>query len=408
MATLAIKGGTPVREAAFPKWPVWGDEEINGVTEVIKNGKWGSLHGKKVEEFENKFAKYQNAKHGICVTSGTTALKIALVANGVDVCQEVLVPNYTFIASATAVIEAGALPVFVDVEPDTYNIDADILEDQINERTAAIMPVHFAGRPANMDKVLKVAKKHNLKVIEDACQAWGSEWNGKRVGSIGDAGTFSFQSSKNINAGEGGIITCNDALVAKMCRTHANCGRSEDGEWYEHYYFGGNFRMTELQGAVLLAQLGRFEELNKIRNENDDFLTEELAKIEGIDPLVNDKKVTKRSSHIFIFRYSKDAFKGLSKATFLDALRKEGIQCSPGYSLPLNKQPVFVKKAFGPYGKSVDLPVDYENVNTPVTDRAVYDEAIWLTQNVLLGTEEDMDDIVEAISKIKENVDELL
>lgn len=407
MAALALHGGTPVRQKPFPTWPVWGDEEIANLTEVVKSGKWGSLAGSKVKEFEQKFAAYQQARFGVCVNSGTTALRLALMASGVESGQEVLVPNYTFIASATAVLEAGAVPVFVDVEFDTYNMDADVLAAHLSPRTAALMPVHFAGRPANMDKIMDFAKKHGLQVIEDACQAWGAEWDGRRVGAIGNAGAFSFQSSKNINAGEGGIITTNDPEVDKMARAHANCGRSADGQWYEHFYYGGNSRMTEFQAAVLLAQLGRFDELQAIRHENATYLDEQLRRIPGVEPLANPPKATRQSHHLYIFRYRKEEFHGAPKGRFIEALRKEGIPCSPGYSLPLNKQPVFLRKSFGPRGKSIPLPVDYEKVSTPVTERACYEEAVWFTQNLLLGTKEDMDNIVEAIAKVREHAAEL-
>ncbi|MBN2412156.1 DegT/DnrJ/EryC1/StrS family aminotransferase [candidate division KSB1 bacterium] len=407
MSTLAINGGTPVRTKPFPVWPVWGDEEIEYLTQVIKSGSWGCLKGKVTSEFEQKFAEYQNAKYGICVNSGTTALKVALTAADVDSGTEVIVPAYTFIATATAVVEMGGIPVFVDIDPETYNIDVKKAEDVITKNTAAIMPVHFAGRPADMDAINPLAKKYNLKVIEDAAQAWGSEWKGKRVGAIGDAGCFSFQSSKNINAGEGGIILTNDDLVAKMARSHINCGRSEEGLWYEHFYFGGNYRITELQTAVLLAQFERYDELKEIRQKNCQYLTEKLKSIEGIVPLKDDPDVTSHSCHLYIFKYKNEHFAGKSKTSFIDAMRKEGIFTSPGYSIPLYKQPVFINKAFGPRGRSVNIPVDYTNNYCPETEKACYEEAIWFTQNMLLGTEEDMDDIVKAIGKIKENAEEL-
>ncbi len=218
MSTLAINGGTPVRTEPFPVWPIWGDEEINALTQVVKSGKWGSLSGEKTGEFEHMFAQYQDAKHGILTNSGTTALRLALTAADIGRGDEVLVPAYTFIASASSIIDAGAIPIFVDIDPNTYNIDVAKAEERITDKTRGIMPVHFAGRPADLDAVLALAEKHNLIVIEDAAQAWGSEWKGKRVGAIGAAGCFSFQSSKNINAGEGGIILTNDDLVAKMAR----------------------------------------------------------------------------------------------------------------------------------------------------------------------------------------------
>lgn len=407
MPQLAIHGGTPVRTAPFPVWPVWGDDEIDNLTHVIKSGKWGCLHGSLSGEFERKYADFHQAKHGILVNSGTTALRIALTAADIDVGHEVLVPAYTFIASASAVIEAGAIPLFVDIDPSTYNIDVNAAERHITNKTRGIMPVHFAGRPADMDAVSALAQKHNLIVIEDAAQAWGSSWRGQPVGALGAAGCFSFQSSKNINAGEGGIILTNDDLVAKMARAHSNCGRSEDGQWYEHFYFGGNSRITELQSAVLLAQFARYPELLKIRQDNLESLNQELAQIDGIEVMKTDERITRQSAHLYIFRYKKAAFSNKSKMQFIAALRKEGVPASSGYSLPLYKQPVFLKKSFGPRGRSVDLPVDYASVVCPETEKACFEEAVWFTQNVLLGTAEDMADIVSAIHKIKANADAL-
>ena len=407
MSKLAVRGGAPVRTKPFPSWPVWGQEEIDNLTEVVKSGKWGRLKGERVAEFEQKFAAFQQAKYGVAVNSGTTALHLALLAAGIRPGDVVLVPAYTFIATATAVLEAGGVPKFVDIDPETYNMDVTKLEEAITPEVRGIMPVHFAGRPADMDGIMAVAEKHGLFVVEDAAQAWGAEWNGRRVGAIGAAGGFSFQSSKNINAGEGGIILTNDETVAKFARSHHNCGRSEDGEWYEHFYYGGNFRMTEFQGAVLLAQFSRYEGQLQRRQENAAYLTEKLRQIDGIEPLKDDPKVTSHAEHLYIFRYKKDSFGGKSKAAFLEALRAEGIPASGGYSLPLYKQPVFQNKTFGGRGQVIDVPMDYKAFHLPETERACYDEAIWLTQNVLLGSRDDMDDIVRALEKVRENADEI-
>ncbi|RPI01457.1 MAG: DegT/DnrJ/EryC1/StrS family aminotransferase [Calditrichaeota bacterium] len=407
MSHLAVKGGTPVRQQSFPVWPVWGNEEIEYLTQVIKSGKWGSLHGEFTPLFEKKFAAYQDAKYGICINSGTTAIRIALTAADIDIGDEVLVPAYTFIATASAVIEAGGIPIFVDIDPQTYNIDVDKAEMAITPRTKAIMPVHFAGRPADMDALRNLADKYHLIIVEDAAQAWGAQWKGRAVGAIGAAGCFSFQSSKNMNAGEGGIITTNDDLVAKMARSHMNCGRSEDGLWYEHFYFGGNSRITEFQSAVLLAQFERYDELKKIRQQNLSYLNNELGKIEGIEVLKNDERITSHACHLFIFRYKKEFFANKSKASFIEAMRKEGIPTSPGYSIPLYKQPVFLKRAFGPRGRSIELPIDYNTVFCPETEKACYEEAVWFTQNMLLGNREDMDSIIESIKKLKSFAQEI-
>ena len=407
MANLAINGGTPVRTAPFPVWPVWGDQELNNLAAVIKSGQWGCLKGNVTGDFEKRFAEYMQAKHGICINSGTTALQIALIAADVNPGSEVLVPAYTFIATATAVVEVGAIPIFVDIDPRTYNIDIEKARAAITDKTAAIMPVHFAGRSTDMDAINALAAEHGLKVVEDAAQAWGSEWNGKRVGALGDAGCFSFQSSKNINAGEGGIILTNDDQVAKMARSHINCGRSDDGLWYEHFYFGGNYRMTEFQSAVLMAQFDRYEELKNIRFENYQYLLNGFKDIDGIELLSDDPKITSHSVHLFIFKYKKEHFAGASKTRFIDAMRKEGIFTSPGYSLPLYKQPVFMNKSFGPRGRAVDLPVDYAGMNCPETEIACYEEAIWFTQNMFLGSTKDMDDIITSVKKIKQHAVEL-
>ncbi len=399
--SLAINGGAPVRTKPFPVWPVWGDEEIENLTRVIKSGKWGRLAGKETETFENQFAAAHDARHGIAMNSGTTALRIALTAADIDVGDEVIVPAYTFIATASAVVEAGAIPVFVDIDPDTYNIDPQAIEAAVTPRTRAIMPVHFAGRPANMDALQKIAQKHDLIIIEDAAQAWGASWKNRPVGAIGAAGCFSFQSSKNVNCGEGGIILTNDDTIAKFARSHHNCGRSEDGLWYEHFYFGGNYRITELQSAVLLAQYDRYEELKAIRQENFALLSELLGDIDGIMPLPLEKNVTSHACHLFIFRYQKEHFAGISKTKFIEALRKEGIPTSPGYSIPLYKQPVFLNKSFGPRGKKIEMDIDYSVDFCPESEKACYEEAIWFTQNILLGSEEDMHDIVAAIEKVQ-------
>jgi len=408
MAKLAINGGTPLRTKSFPKWPVWDENEINNLTQIIESGKWGSLQGDKVKTFAEKYAGFHQAKYGICVNSGTSALKIALQSTGIGAGDEVILPGYTFIASATSILDAGAIPVFVDIDPDTYNIDISKIEEAITDRTAAIMPVHFGGRPCDMDRILTIAKKHNLKVIEDAAQAWGSEWKNTKVGAIGNDGCFSFQSSKNITAAEGGIILTNDEETAKFCRSFANCGRVEGGIWYEHYYLGGNFRMTEFQAAVLLAQFDRYPEMKAKREKNASYLNEHLSKIEGVEVLSNDPNITSNSCHLHIWRYKKEYFKNVAKSKLIDALRKEGLISSAGYSIPLYIQPLFKNLAFGPMGKKVDVGIDYTKYFLPETEKACYEEGMWFPQFVLLGDEEDMKDIVNTVIKVKENIDELV
>lgn len=407
MPHLALNGGPPVRTEAFPSWPIYTEVDAKAVGEAVLNGKWGCMSGDRVFAFAERFAAMQHAKHGLCVTNGTTALVIALQAVGVGPGDEVIVPAYTFIATPNAVLMSNGIPVFVDIDPTTYNMDPDCVERAITSRTKAIMPVHFGGLPAHMERLTAIARKHGLALVEDCAQAHGAQWNGKGVGPIGDIGGFSFQSSKNLNAGEGGIILTNNDTYGKIADSLANCGRSEDGAWYGHYRLGGNHRMTELQGALLLAQFGRFEEQANCRHENGEYLTKQLGHIDGVTPCVTPPYVTRHARHLYIFRYRAEVFGGAPKVRFVEALRAEGIPASPGYSLPLYKQPVYTQKNFGAYASDLHKNYDYEGLHLAETERACNDEAIWLGQNVLLGSRKDMDDIVKAVGKIRERRQEL-
>lgn len=389
---LAIDGGTPVRTVPFPAWPVFDEREVQAVVEVTRSGKWGALDGNKVREFEREFAAYQQARHGICVVNGTAALEIALRALGIGPGDEVITTAYTFIATPNAALQVGAVPVFVDIEPDTYLIDASKIEQAITERTKAIIPVHLAGCPADMDAIMDIARRHNLAVIEDACQAWGAEWRGRRVGAIGNAGTFSFQASKNITAGEGGIIVTNDDALNEVIWSLHNVGRRRGGEWYEHVRIGWNYRMTEWQAAILLVQLARLPSQTAIRDQNARYLTEQLSQIEGIQPVRIDPRVTRHAWHMYMFRYHSDAFGALPRDKFVAALRAEGIPCESGY-LPLNRSQA-IGNALRQMGARDPQPC-------PVTEHVAAKEAVWFRQNLLLGTKQDMDTIVEAIAKIK-------
>jgi len=404
---LALRGGEPVRRKPFQKWPIFDESEMKALKEVLESGLWG-IGGSKKAEFEEKFAAYQHAKYGVAVTNGTAALKISLRALGIGCGDEVIVPSYTFMATSIAVLYVNAIPVFADIDPETYNIDPKSVESAISDKTKAILPVHIGGRPADMDALLSIARKNNLYIVEDACQAWGAEWRGRRVGAIGDIGAFSFQSSKNITSGEGGIVVTNsEDLYFKAWSLH-NCGRLPQKAWYEHYLPGANYRMTEFQAAILLAQMKRFDEHTTRRNENARYLDSKLSKINGVKPLKNDDRVTRHAYHLYIFRIDPEAFGGLSKAIIARALQSEGIPASVGYSKPLYKEPYleYFKKcplSCPYYAKQVD----YSSIRTPVAERACYYEGLWLPQYVLLGTRDDMDDVVAALEKVRDNVDEL-
>ena len=413
MAHLALAGGKPLRQAPFPAWPVWGQAEIDAVQAVVESGRWGAEQGTEVRRFEAEFATYQEVAYGIAVVNGTVALKLALTAAGVGVGDEVIVPGYTFVATATAALEIGAVPVFAEIDPHTYTLDPGSAAACVTSRTRAMIPVHLGGRPADMDALCALARQYDLVVVEDAAQAWGASWQGQKVGTLGHIGCFSFQSSKNITAGEGGMIVTNDAAMAEVARSLGNCGRQKEGAWYAHYRLGGNYRLSEFQGAILRVQLQRYPQHLLQRQANAAYLTQLLAAVDGVTPLPQDSCVTANAYHLMVLRYQAAAFAGVSKATFIAALQAEGISgVHGGYSLPAYRQPVMQAENFGlatpPLYTGVHpCPPDYHQVHHPVTERACVEEAIWLRHNMLLGERSDMEDIVAALQKIQQYSDEL-
>ncbi|MBM3495512.1 MAG: DegT/DnrJ/EryC1/StrS family aminotransferase [Armatimonadetes bacterium] len=398
---LALDGGSPVRTKRWPDWPVFGEEEERLLVEVLRSGQWWSVGGRRVPEFEAGFAAMQDAEHAICVTNGTAAIEIALRALGIGCGDEVIVPPYTFIATASSVLAVGATPVFADIEPTSLNLDPAAAEAAITDRTKAIIPVHIAGCPADMDGILDVAARHGLAVIEDAAQAHAAEWKGRKVGALGDCGTFSFQASKNLNAGEGGAIVTNKEDVADKCWSVHNVGRTRAGKWYEHHVLGGNFRLTEWQAAILLAQMRRVPEQTERRTANARQLTTALGSIPGIRTLPPDARVTRHAYHLYVFRYDPSGFGGRSRNEFIRALGAEGVPAGAGY-VPLYKEIVFQRKSdgIGPWCKA-GRDVQYRSVRCPVCEE-VCEDAVWLFQTTLLADEADMADIATAVEKIRQ------
>ena len=396
---LAINGGPKTVEGDF-SWPVYDETDVNCVAEIVRSGNWGNPDcGGEVAQLEKEFAAFCGIKYALTCVNGSVALRLALIACGVKPGDEVIVPPYTFIATASIVIEANCVPVFVDIDPRTYNLDASKIEAAITSRTRAIIPVHFAGQACEMDQIMAVAKKHSLRVIEDACHAHGAEYKGKKLGTIGDAGCFSFQSSKNLTSGEGGMVVTNDDELYQMMNSLRNVGRVEGGAWYEHHNAGCNYRITQLQAVLLSNQLKRLDQQTRKRHENGTYLNELLSKIEGITPLTRGLGETLHSYHIYIFKYDKSRFNGLSKVEFSKMLAAEGVPCFMGYPEPLYKQPLFQKKNFMCY--AIPEEVDYKNVCCPVTEKACYEEAVWIFQNTMLGTKQDMEQFATAILKIQ-------
>ncbi len=392
---LAIDGGRPLRTAPFPVWPISDEREERLMLDVLHSGKWSVLNGDKVKSFQEKFAAYQGARYAICVPNGTLALLMGLMALDIHPGDEVIVPAYTFIATVSTVLQMGACPVFVDLDPDTYNIDPNKIEAAITPKTRAIVPVHLAGQPADMDAIIQIANRHNLSVIEDACQAWGAEWNGKRVGALGDLGAFSFQLGKNLTAGEGGAVVTNNPALYERCWSLHNVGRTRDGAWYQHEILGLNLRMTEWQGAILLAQLERLEEHYPLREQNAKYLSSALAGLGGLSPLSPDPRVTRHARHLLILRYDPAGFGGRPRHDFLRALVAEGITpVSQGY-VALHHSPAIRNSMQAAFG------VDTDKLNLPGTEQAAA-QTLWLSQNALLGSQQDMEDIISAVKKIKQ------
>jgi dTDP-4-amino-4,6-dideoxygalactose transaminase len=395
-AKLAIGGGIPVRASPYPSWPQAGPEELAGLQRVLDSGNWSSSYGKEVETFEHSFAAYQDARYGICVNSGEAALILAFKALQVPAGSEVIVPAYTFVASATAVLQAGAVPVFVDVDPETYCISPTAIGAAIGPETSAIMPVHFAGLPADMDPIVALAERHGLIVIEDAAQAWGARYGDRAVGAIGDAGGFSFQASKNLTAGEGGIILTDDEDVAATCRSLADCGRAAIAQRYSHALLGGNHRMTEFQGAILRAQLDRYPGQLAHRSSNAARLIEALGAIAGVEPLLLPAG-HQHSWHLFVLRIDPGAFGGIPKPKLVEALVAEGIPATVGYASTPYEQPLFENHDMAPSRRGA----------SPVAERACRSEAIWIRHPALLGSEEDTLDVARALAKVQANCHEL-
>jgi dTDP-4-amino-4,6-dideoxygalactose transaminase len=404
--SLALFGGAKTRSRPFPSWPVFGAKEERRLLGALRSGQWGKLSGSEVGEFERRFATVQGCKHGIAVVNGTVSLRVALLAGGLRADDEVIVPPYTFLATATAVLEANAVPVFADVNLETFNIDPKSIAAAITPRTRAIIPVHMGGQAADMDAIMAIARKHRLLVIEDAAHAHGASYKNRPAGSISKAGSFSFQSSKNLTCGEGGIVITSDDNFAEACRSIHNCGRMAGGLWYEHHVISGNYRLGEFQGAVLNAQLDRLERQIATRDRNGQYLAAKLSQIPGIHPQKRGADCTRHGYHLFLFRIDEVAF-GAPRAAVLRAWEAEGIPVCGGYALPLYRQPLFLNKAFGPYLPSASAKLDYAGVKCPNCETICYEQGAWLEQNLFLGTKADMDDIARAFEKIHDHRNEL-
>jgi dTDP-4-amino-4,6-dideoxygalactose transaminase len=399
----AILGGRPVRTTPFPSWPVIAENEDRAWMKVLRSGKWNRLDGDYARQFEETWAAKLGAKHCLATANGTSALIISLNAIGIGPGDEVIVPPYTFVATVNAVLIQHAMPVFVDTDPETSQIDARKIEAAITERTRCILPVHLGGSPADLDAILAIGRKRNIPVLEDACQAHLAEWRHRKVSTLGALGCFSFQASKNLNSGEGGAILTNDSDLYRVCQSFHNNGRGDTGSGFGYVRNGANLRMTEFQAALLLEQLKRVEEQSHSRELNAAYLTKQLAEVPGIHAARMYEGATRNAYHLYMFRYDKTQFANLPRAQFLKALHAEGVPGSGGYT-PLNKEPflkhTFDSRAYRAIYPDKQLAAWTERNHCPANDK-LCEEAVWFTQTMLLGPREDMDQIADAVRKIQ-------
>lgn len=413
--TPALLGGTKAHAGGWPGWPRWiPDQDEREFLRTLRSGVWS--RASQVTEFEKRWAEITGAKRCLAVVNGTNALITALAQLDVGAGDEVILPPYTFIASAQSILMNGAIPVFCDIDPATYQLDPTKIESKITPRTRAILPVHILGLPADMPAIMAIAKKHNLLVVEDACQAWLAEINGKVCGTFGAAGCHSFQNSKNMAIGEGGAIISDDEAFMDRCYSYHNYGNAYGtavgSVGSGTPMLGTKLRFTEYQAAIGLAQLKRLPEETALRHANAEYLKEKIGKIPGIIPYQFSPGVNLAAFHLFPFRYDQSAFNGaLSRAGFLKALAAEGVPCSSGYA-PLNKM-AYVKQAFQTKNFKRMYTAEELNYDTWMANNQCQEndrlcqDIVWLPQHLLLAERAAMDDIANAITKIHANAEKL-
>ena len=417
MSKLALFGGEPVREAPIAApWPQFDERERAYLLGALESREWGGYPepSPRAAEFAGKFAAAHDASHGVCVTNGSVTLETALIALGVEAGDEVIVPSLTWVATGVCAIHVNAVPVFVDVHPDTYCIDPDLVEAAITDRTRAIIPVHLGSTIADMDRLGEIARRHDLWLIEDCAHAHGGRWRGQGVGSIGTIGSFSFQSSKLMTAGEGGALVTNDEALAARCHWVVNCGRKEAGfDGFPGRVLGLNARMTEFQAAVLLAQLERLDEATAIREAAAQTLAEGLAEVGGLVPLPRDERITRQPHYQLIMKYDPAAFAGAPRHRFLRALAAEGVECDGPFYVPMHEHPLLqATSAQWPmlrerYGDGIHASMTSARLSFPVAHKAAYEEAVWMHYPYLMGGRDSLDAIVEAVDKLRRHASEL-
>lgn len=384
MTKLAIDGGEPLHGDEWPAWPPPVDLEQRAlVDKVLDSGAWSSSAGPLCDDFAARFAASHGAGHGVPLTNGTIALFVALRAAGVRPGDEVVIPAYTFVACATSVLLLGATPVIADVDPDHLHLSGATIEASLSDRTRAVMVVHLAGSPAPMDEILAVAERHNLVVLEDAAQAHGATYKGRPVGAIGTLGTFSFQSSKAMTAGEGGLVVTDDAALAERVWSLCNVGRTRGGTWYGHATIGWNLRMTEMQAALLLPWIDHLDEQIAHRDAFVTVFTEALAAAGTPAAAIPEPEGTTRNSHHLLIVRLTGARK-YDRDWIVRALAAEGVPVEPGY----------------PHLGRIDVVAAESRVlPTPGLD-SVADSLLWIRQPMLMAGPDDAERAAVAFSRV--------
>jgi len=393
----------------FPEWPIYDKSEINALLDVIKSRNWwggfpGDHQGENVWRFQEEFAGFQEAKHCVAVCNGTVAIESVLMALNVGMGDEVIVSDYTFVASASAVIATNAVPIFCDIDPDTLVMDVNKIESLITDRTKAIIPVHLGGNPVELDRLLEIANKNDLFIVEDCAHAHGSRYKGKRVGNWGVAGTFSFQASKVITSGEGGAIICNSDDLADIIYSYIDCGRKKNRYSYAHYSYGTNYRLGELHAALLRKQLEKFPEQHKLRNKNAQYFGNKLNEIDGIRTMKLTHGTEECGYYIYPIVFNPSQFGEITKKEFNRKLNNNGIPTNDCYP-PLHSLDCFKNvelRKYIDYSKANWGAEKSTNNNFPVVSD-IYSRSIEFPHEILLASKNKLDWIVEYIKTLKKD-----
>jgi dTDP-4-amino-4,6-dideoxygalactose transaminase len=419
MSELAILGGTPTRTEPYPAWPVHDERDIAAVTTVIESGQWGGhpYPGPQTAEFVRRFAELQGGGYPVTMVNGTVTMEVALRAANVGWGDEVIVPAYTFQATAAAPMAAGAIPVIVDIDPETYCIDPQAVEAAITSKTRAVIPVHLGAQMADMDAIMEIAERHNLIVVEDCAHAHGAKWRGRGAGTIGHFGSFSLQSSKILTAGEGGVLLCRTAELAARAASIIDCGRphaeaaphyevESHGEAEQTFTMGANYRLPELQSALGNVAIERFPEQARQREEMAAYLEESLSEVPGVRLLKRDPRHTTRSFYRYIFAIQPEVF-GAEHDVVCYALAAEGIPCWVGYEAMHHYELFQPSLSRLPVPSAFPERFAFDEMHLPEAERACEHEAVWLDECIFRAGRQGVDDAVAALGKIQAHAAEL-